>query len=152
MNSKDAYLHVCRIHKKISDAVKELQAFENCADAIIPYAGGVVCFGSREAILSMLDGDGLQSEFSRGFQAGLRTAFAGRELDVSIPSIFMERNEILLLSEKADPDESVDGISTIVTNYDFPGAVEFIAVTSRIDNQEAVVSTDGPDSIGKGEP
>ena len=122
--------------------VGKLQHHENCAAAIIPYPGGIIAFGSREDVVGMLKGDEVQSEFSRGFQAGVRTALAGRDLDASIPPIFMERNEIFLLSEKADPDESVDGISTIVTNYNFPGAVEFIAVTSKTCSQETVVSTD----------
>lgn len=40
--------------KAIISLVNYLQSTENCAAAIIPYAGGVICFGSREALLDML--------------------------------------------------------------------------------------------------
>lgn len=34
--------------------VGKLQHHENCAAAIIPYPGGVIAFGKREDVLSML--------------------------------------------------------------------------------------------------
>jgi hypothetical protein len=46
--------HVAMLKEDVKEAVRRFQVFENIAAAVIPYPGGIIAFGSREAILGMM--------------------------------------------------------------------------------------------------
>lgn len=50
----DEFRYLSSLRMKIAASVAEYQQHQNCASGQFPYPGGVIAFGKREDVLSML--------------------------------------------------------------------------------------------------